>query len=128
MYVAGDTLTAHNTVFLNNVNTSYIELPLIDFTGSIAEVNSELIKLNVFPNPVNNDEFSIEINSQKNNSCKIELFDILGNRISENHSVNIKEEKNVVHITTHGLSNGLYFILLTNPDGKTSSAKFSVAR
>jgi uncharacterized protein len=128
MYVAGDTLTAHNTVFLNNTNTSYIELPLVDFSGSITEVNPEPIKLNVFPNPVNSNEFSIEINSQQNNSCKIELFDILGNRISVKYSINLKEGKNVVQSNASNLSNGLYIILLTDSSGKKSFAKFSIAR
>jgi hypothetical protein len=50
MYTAGDTLIASSQVQLNSVYSSYIELPLVDFTGSTGENRSEEM-VNIYPNP-----------------------------------------------------------------------------
>jgi len=56
MYVAGDTLVATNTVYLNQFNSSYITLPLESFPISVDEVQSKSF-INIYPNPATDHVF-----------------------------------------------------------------------
>ncbi|PLW93710.1 MAG: hypothetical protein C0592_05205, partial [Marinilabiliales bacterium] len=49
MYVAGDTMVAHNVIYCNSTYPSHLVLPLLNYPASIEKQNDASLK--VFPNP-----------------------------------------------------------------------------
>jgi hypothetical protein len=72
MYVSGDTLIAHNTVFCNSTYPSHLVLPLMSFPSTISEMETE--KLNVYPNPFT-DVLNLEIpRDWQGQNLRLEIF------------------------------------------------------
>lgn len=58
MYTAGDSLIASNYVYLNTTYSSYVELPIVDYAGGMAESADQFQVFQVMPNPATS---SIEV-------------------------------------------------------------------
>lgn len=71
--------TATNSVFTNNINTSYITLPLVGYLSGISEIESEYIA--IYPNPATN-LLNIQTNNQT--AYTIMIIDALGRVVLEN--------------------------------------------
>ncbi len=119
MYVAGDTLTASNTVYMNGTNSSYITLPLENFPDEINEVNSES-GLFIYPNPAKEwfeiSGLRLEINS------RITLIDVLG---KETYSTILTTSN--TKLQTQDLQGGIYFLRI-EISNRVITRKVSVVR
>jgi hypothetical protein len=76
MYAAGDTLIATSLVQLNTSYASYIELPLVDFTGGTKETELQT-EWQLFPNPAV-DEVTLERLQNVNSETPICIFNANG--------------------------------------------------
>lgn len=115
MYAAGDTLVATNVIFTNINYASYIELPLVDFTGNLNETAFSSSEINIFPNPCNNEVF---ISEKINTSVEIYLYDITGRYIK---NFNCIIENNPVSLDLHDLKAGIYIMKISDNNGNIIS-------
>jgi len=99
MYVAGDTITATNTVYFELGHESYLSLPVCNSNNlpSLYESN----RMVVYPNPASS---YIEINLPEE-ILSIKLFDSYGKEINlpEQHIINISNLRSgiyMIHVTT----------------------------
>ena len=120
MYVAGDTMTASNKVYVDNVNASYITLPLVGFPNSI-EVNKTADEFYVFPNPADN---FIRINYffPVREGATVKIFDLVGKEILKQDLTNKKEL-----IDVHKLVPGIYFLKMEY-ENKVLTRRFIIER
>lgn len=58
MYVAGDTMIAHNVIYCNSIYPSHLVLPLMTYPASIEKENAASLK--IFPNPFS-EQLTVEI-------------------------------------------------------------------
>ncbi len=106
MYPSGklDTLVnpqvAANKVYLNNMNMSYVILPLIGFTSNVNELSNN-INFSIYPNP-SNDQFNL--NTGIKGSYYVTIINSLGQIVSSESSVDTKK------IDIQTLPEGIYFI------------------
>lgn len=119
MYVAGDTLIAQNTIYMNSNNASYITLPLENFPDAVDEVgNGDWLML--FPNPCND---GLEISGLKPGAnYAIAIYNAVGQEVYS-QQVSASNFK----IQTQNLRNGIYLLKATSSIG-IASKRFSVVR
>jgi predicted acyl esterase len=93
MYPGGkmDTLvnpqTASNKVYTNNVNQSYITLPLIGFTSNISILENNL-QFDLYPNPANS---FLNINTGLTENYSVTIYTILGQVVFTEQSNDAKK-------------------------------------
>ncbi len=92
-------LIASNTVYTNNLNTSYISMPLIGYVSGIDELS--LSKLQVYPNPANN-YVMIEFDEKEN--VYLTIYNALGEKII---GTTFSES---IRINTEKFSKGIYIV------------------
>jgi len=87
---------------------------MLDYSGAItyskikeAQIASEGITLNVYPNPARG-VISVDIWGEENENIETELIDITGKKIA---SYNLKSGSNILDISNY--SKGIYFIKTT---------------
>lgn len=107
-------LVANNTVHVSSINSSYIELPLLNFSNSITSTNKENSIFSVYPNPSSNLLF-IQIDTNINSNTEISILNQLGQEVMT-QSVFSK----LTEIDISGLSPGVYTISISNRDGNFS--------
>jgi len=120
MYTAGDTLIATNTIYSNAVNASYIELPLVDFIGSIFDDQLNKPDFAVYPNPANDKLFITYQYSSKEN-ITILITDFTGKIIKQIPRLVL--ENSTTSIDIHDLKNGIYFLSIYNSSKEFAGAK-----
>ncbi len=108
MYTAGDTITATNTVYMEQGHESYLSLPVIQANNIFhSEINGSI---NIYPNPASSYFELLEtINIEK-----IDLYDILGNKM------NVPVQK---RIDISDLNEGIYLIKIKTLNGETYVSK-----
>lgn len=85
------------------------------FVG-ISELSNNHMINNIYPNPSDN-EITISFANQ-NTTHRIELFDVTGKKISSDVT-----EQSTFKIKKNNISNGLYFLKITNNVGETNTQK-----
>ena len=103
----------------NACTDTYCDSIITNITGiGIKENESENFNLLVYPNPVNN---QVTLSYQLSKSCtaSIELFDVIGNKIST-LSLSKSAGKQQTIINTENLSKGAYLIKLSSETGNSS--------
>jgi hypothetical protein len=111
---AGINKDLYATAIVQDTSTKYIyqaESVFKSPSTSVYEDNEQQNILSVFPNPVS-DKIGIKLNSDKEIISKIELFDLLGNKIN---SVNVSNQINNFSlpgsdIYGNDLPDGIYFL------------------
>ncbi|MDB4534320.1 T9SS type A sorting domain-containing protein [Vicingaceae bacterium] len=103
-YIAGGML-AGQTVS----NKAYLLEPYI-LTG--IENNSHLNSFFIYPNPTSN---QINIVFEKSENRKIQLLDILGNKV-----LNLKNNSNTLQLNVSTYPKGIYFVTVDSENGKSS--------
>ncbi len=99
-------LIASNSVYTNNINQSYITLPLVGFTSNINELASNTI-FQLFPNPTSNEFY---LKTELKNNYQIRIYNTLGEVI-------ITETiKDLQTINISALNKGMYLIELRYND------------
>ena len=105
-------LIANNSVYTNNLNTSYISMPLVGYLSGIDEL--ETINIHIYPNPVTN--YLMIENAEKENAGVL-IYNALGEKLfAGNFSGNLK-------IGTEHFAKGIYFIEVRSKN-KVSTKKF----
>lgn len=111
----------------NNHHVYYSENTTLDSTAyytavvqalaatGIDEVNSSGFKLEVFPNPASETYF-IDFYLKEKTTVTIEIYSVLGEKISWETIDNTVSGKNTIEKGTAGLKSGLYFIKLKTAD------------
>ena len=82
----------------------------------------EVISLNIFPNPVGKDEFSLSYNSITKGNLQYRITDLTG-KVIEFQETEVEKGKNDFFIDTSQLSRGVYF-LQTNQNDITQTIRF----
>ncbi len=112
---------AINTVFLHAGNASYIELPLLNYTSSVNDINSTKSDLSLYPNPAV-DRIAIHSNIDNLNSAGIQISDLQG-RVYRNIFFDIMPSE----IEISDLPAGIYIFRLEN-SGMFTYRQFIVIR
>lgn len=122
MYTAGDTLIAQNTVYMSNINASYITLPLENFPDAVSEINSKK-DFSIFPNPCTN---KIAIGSWQFAIKAISIYDSLGELVLT-ASFSSANGTLPIEVDVSSFASGIYFIKIESPKGSISK-RFAVIR
>ncbi len=100
----------------NSVNASALQTAIntaIDATiTGVPESSGTSSKFSIFPNP-SNTSASIVFSLEKPSDVKVDIQDQLGHEVSEMAFAGLPQGENTIEISTAGLSNGIYFIRLT---------------
>lgn len=89
---------------------SAISLAIADKAAGVYEnKNSSFTSLNVFPNPAGT-SFTLYLNLSKRSEVKIEIQNVLGEKITDVFNGILPQGENSLKINTSGLSCGNYFI------------------
>jgi hypothetical protein len=75
----------------------------------------EGIKTNVYPNPFTN-QFNIEFTSAIERAVVVELFDLIGNKVSEQKEM-VSEGSSLVNFSTDELTKGIYLLRVFDLNG-----------
>lgn len=76
----------------------------------------------IFPNPAT-DYFSVKFNSNKNNFTRFELYDISGKPIRTLLEGKVKDGENIFSFSTRYLSDGVYFLKITDRGVEAQTVK-----
>ncbi|MEO8087269.1 MAG: CocE/NonD family hydrolase C-terminal non-catalytic domain-containing protein, partial [Bacteroidota bacterium] len=127
MYVAGDTLIAENTVYMNSANASYITLPLENFPDAINEVSVE-DEFNLYPNPCSN---KLAISSLQFAIKSVSIYNPLGEMLlAVSLPPDSYRDANCLLPTdfdVHSLPPGIYFLTIESSKG-IATKKFTILR
>lgn len=115
MYVAGDTLTATNTVWCSSLYASYIDLPIVQYPATVHSIHSP--NLNIYPNPVR-DLLVIETDISSH-SLHVYISTMLGQEIFHER---IQSEKTIMNLSI--LPDGIYFINISDGNRTLYTGKF----
>ena len=114
---ATDTIAVHLSAGSGDfcICTSYfdlIDLTILDAVTTIENINlSKNEHIKVYPNP-SISQINIELKSLPADRYQIDLYSIVGQKIKT-----VKTEKKIISINISGLSEGVYFITVTNTRG-----------
>lgn len=113
------------------VGTGYDGLPKEDFYEyvpilSIQDLQAFSVNSLVYPNPVTNHTFTIQVNAYLDN-CRIRCFSIDGKEIPVSFSVAHIQEKTILHVSIQEQATGTYFYKVESQQGLHTSGKFIVA-
>lgn len=92
-------LVANNTIYTNNLNTSYISLPLVGYVSGIDELAASKIK--VYPNPANN---FVMIESDDKEKADLIIYNALGEKIL---ATTFSES---IRVNTENFAKGIYIV------------------
>ncbi|MFK7771311.1 MAG: GEVED domain-containing protein [Saprospiraceae bacterium] len=109
---------------------NYYRLMQTDFNGEftysdiiqVSVISKSIVSVNVFPNPVGNDEFSLIYNAVTKGKVQYRITDLAGKTI-DYQEVQVEKGKNNFSIDINNLNRGAYF-LQTNQNNITKVVKF----
>ncbi|CAN5537606.1 hypothetical protein BH10BAC1_BH10BAC1_01160 [soil metagenome] len=103
----------------NSCTVNYCDSVITNITGiGIKENENDLFGLIAFPNPTQN-QLTIEYSLNKSSNVRVELLDLIGNKISE-QTISQSAGKHQTNINTENLSKGAYLIKLSSEIGNSS--------
>lgn len=107
--------------------SSYVIIDDLAFTYApvgVQDVTKQIVIENAYPNPANNAQ-TIIYSISKSSSVKLEVFDLLGNKVSTIINETQLEGKYKTEIDVRDYANGMYSIVLSM-DGQSFSQKMMV--
>jgi hypothetical protein len=107
-------------VYQAAIDMNPANLPVVNITG--AEDAEYAKKINLFPNPANND-LNIQLPAGVTKNTPMQMIDTYGRTVVENSFA--PGENNKV-INTSELTEGVYIMQMSTPDGKTARRKIMV--
>lgn len=113
--------TVTNVVMLNGI-TNLLNVKLVPIGFGITE-NEEHSILKVYPNPAS-DEINFEFNGNKQESCVLTLFDIVGKKIFEKNITS--PNKGSFSISSEVTGKGIFTYRVKNELNKSAFGKFTV--
>jgi len=112
---------------------NYYRLEQVDADGlirysDIIQVNTNCVEdnigtLDVFPNPVQNDDLNMRLLSSKNAAANVTIMDVTGRIISQ-QALQVAEGINTLNVSVGGLTAGTYFVQIEGEGWRSSSEKF----
>jgi predicted acyl esterase len=130
MYPGGDgdilvnPLVATNAVY--HTANSYLELPLVDFTLSIAENEVQPFELKVYPNPANGN-VNVVFEMEQKAQLQIDLIDITGKHIKQLANGKFTTGSHQISADLEQLSNGLYLVRIISENGIQAIQKLTIS-
>ncbi len=111
--------------------SNYYRLKIIDIDGKYSYSNIALLFsknksfqfITLSPNPVNDENPVLQINSGKSDNLELIIADPIGRVISRQH-VNILQGDNKVVLNTKKFAPGIYQVYGTNAEGKSETLRF----
>lgn len=105
---------SHQVFFNSTVNTfnaSNLQTAIDSALAAmgIENMSSDLFNISLFPVPSNN-QTVLSVNLKLFSSVKVELYNIVGTKVSELFYDNLNPGLNKITINTLGLGNGVYFV------------------
>ncbi len=97
-----------NNLFIDDIN--------IDINAGLTHLNEAVQLLDVFPNPASNN-CSLKFNLTQTKTLSVNVYNVLGENVLTNGKRIYPEGENNIQLNTIHLTQGIYFIQLT--DGKT---------
>jgi len=86
---------------------------------------SDKVKMTLYPNPVLNKEFTLEVNSDRMTPAVVELYDLQGKRILS-QKVRFFQGDQVIKVNINHLQSGIYPMRVYSPGGLIGFEKLSV--
>lgn len=97
----------------------------IDYAGAVHELNSNLIKTTVYPNPSNGENIKLDINGVTGNILTLVVTDMSGKTVwTGTRQVNAQ----TIFLGNLSLGNGLYVLHTYDHGQRISQARFAVAK
>jgi PKD repeat protein len=109
--------------------TSIVVLDDLCKEGGITRLfksDNKAIYLSVIPNPVGKDAL-IEFDIKKKDNCKIDLYDLLGNKVKEIFNGNVEPGVQSIKLNSMELTNGSYY-LIVNTNGNSTKQLIQVQK
>jgi len=100
-----------NSTVLDSTRVLLSQYPM--FGVNVNELKPNLIDLNIYPNPTNNETVTLNVELEKNSTLKIELMNKLGQHVQTIFNGNASIGSNKIDIVTHNLPAGIYFVNTT---------------
>jgi hypothetical protein len=109
--------------------TSAINAALVaNATGVKENENNTFASASIFPNP-SNTSCSLSFNLSKDSKVKVEMQNILGQKVAEVFNGDLQKGENTLNVSTSELSNGNYFINFSDGNGNsTKNLKLIIIR
>lgn len=106
--------TSHNIFFNSTINTfnaanlqTAIDSALA--AAGIENLGSDPFNISLFPS-LSNDQTILSVNLNSFSKVKVELYNIVGTKVSELYNNNLNPGLNKITINTSNLGNGIYFV------------------
>lgn len=122
--------TSH-TIFYNvnnTVNSTDLQTAIdsaLAATSGVENINSEFFNISLSPIPTVNQTI-LSVNIKTNSKVKVELYNIVGIKVSEIFNNQLKSGSNKININTSDLNHGIYFIKVSVAD-KVKTIKLIVS-
>ncbi len=107
-----------NNIWLDNIN-------LVSSTGIVSVVN-EFNEIELYPNPAQN-EATIRITTSKASESTITMINALGQTVQQKN-MRIEVGSNTVSFDTKDLASGLYSVVISDKEGKTTIKKLTISK
>lgn len=116
-----------HTVFDNQNNTlnvsqfnNGIAQALVASSIGVTEISSIKSNLSIYPNPSNNDRFTISYSLNESSNVAIEIYNLLGSKVKDVLNENQSSGKHEVMVES-GLKNGTYMVKITEGNQSCTS-------
>jgi hypothetical protein len=96
----------------------------LDFSSVVSQFINEI---SISPNPVNQDNLTLNFNLDKSGETTISIFNIKGNEVIKLSPKLLNQGNHNININLNNLSNGTYFLIIDN-DGNRASINFNVVK
>ncbi len=107
-----------NNMWLDNIN-------LVSSTN-VKSVSNEFNAIDLYPNPAQN-EATVRITSSKSNEGTITMLNALGQIIQQQITA-IEIGSNTVNFDTKNLASGLYYFIIADKDGNSTTKKLTISK
>jgi hypothetical protein len=89
-------------------------------------ISAQGLQLQISPNPVENQQVRLLINSEKNTQISLKIYSPDGKICAQQQKENLVEGSNVIMVDAFGLAAGLYVVVLTDEKGANIVSRFTV--
>ncbi len=110
-YQAGDTLTAENLIYHDEVLQSRIIIPTTQTTSVERYAGAETGNVKIYPNPAE-DRMTIEFMNKIQGERNVEIYDLLGNKLKNYRIISRNQNKCLLDVS--GLRSNIYLLKISD--------------